>query len=91
MEIHSAGGRRLRDRTVTRPEILGRLYFELRRDLVPIACNNFVELVTGARQYGKDGVKYHYKGTRIHRVVKNLFLQSGDLLDTKGKLLGAQV
>jgi cyclophilin family peptidyl-prolyl cis-trans isomerase len=83
-EIHSSGGRVLRDRSKTKPENLGRLYFELRKDLVPIACNNFLELVTGARQYGKDAIKYHYKGIRIHRIVKNLYFQSGDLLDSKG-------
>lgn len=47
IEIHSAGGRKLHDGTTTIPDNLGRLYFELRADLVPIACANFVSLVTG--------------------------------------------
>ena len=83
-EIVSSGGRMLRDRTKTRPEHLGRLYFELRKDIAPIACNNFLELITGARGFGKDGINYHYTGMRIHRVVKNLYFQSGDLLDSDG-------
>lgn len=32
----------------------------------------------------EDGITYHYKGNRIHRVLRGQFFQSGDLLDQKG-------
>ena len=63
------------------PRIIGRLYFELRKDLVPVASANFLSLVKGS--YGvshKDSVRYHYLGTKIHRVVKNKLFQAGDVL-----------
>jgi len=31
-----------------------------------------------------DGITYHYKGNRIHRVLRGQFFQSGDLLDQRG-------
>lgn len=31
-----------------------------------------------------DGIKYHYKGTRIHRIEKDVLFQGGDLLDERG-------
>jgi len=48
---------------------------------VPVASANFLSLVKGS--YGvnhKDSVRYHYLGTKIHRVVKNKIFQGGDLL-----------
>lgn len=58
--------------------VLGRLYIELRRDLVPIAASNFMALCNGEKGYGADGVRYHYKGTKIHRIVKNVVCQGKD-------------
>jgi len=84
LECQSSGGRTLRDGSITEPINLGKLYFELRKDLLPVSCNNFVYLVTGRKGFGSDGVCYHYKGIRIHRIVKNVLFQSGDLLDEKG-------
>ena len=84
IEIMAAGGRRLRDGSITLPENLGRLYFELRNDIAPVACANFLGLITGKNGYGRDGVCYHFKGVRIHRVIRNLYFQSGDLLDEQG-------
>lgn len=85
MEIQSAGGRLLSTGITTKPEILGRLYFELRKDLVPVACSNFFTLCSGSKGIGDDGINYHYKGIRIHRIVKDLLFQSGDLLDSGGE------
>lgn len=65
--------------------ILGRLYVELRKDIVPVAVANFLSLCSGARGVGADGIRYHYKNCRIHRVVKNLFWQCGDLMNTDGE------
>lgn len=83
-EFHSSGGRSLRDGTITPPQNLGKLYFELRKDLLPVSCMNFVYLVTGKKGYGSDGVCYHFKGIRVHRIIKNVLFQSGDLLDEQG-------
>jgi cyclophilin family peptidyl-prolyl cis-trans isomerase len=84
LEIAALGGRKLRTGEITKQTLLGRLYIELRRDLLPVAATNFYELCTGNRGYGEDGVRYHYKGTRIHRVWSNIVFQGGDLLDTEG-------
>jgi cyclophilin family peptidyl-prolyl cis-trans isomerase len=83
-EIAALGGRKLRTGEITKQSLLGRLYFELRRDLVPVAATNFYELCAGSRGVGADGIKYHYKGTRIHRVVKDVMFQGGDFMDTEG-------
>lgn len=84
LEIAALGGRKLKTGEITKQTLLGRLYFELRRDILPVASANFLELCNGSRGYGEDGVKYHYKGTRIHRILKDHFFQGGDLLDTEG-------
>lgn len=84
LEVSSGGGRLLRNGKYTQPQVLGRMYFELRNDMVPVACGNFLALCSGLRGRGEDGVNYHYKGIRIHRIVKDMLFQSGDLLDTKG-------
>jgi peptidylprolyl isomerase len=81
----SAGGRRTTSGHTTRPRVLGRLYFELRRDLVPAAAMNFMELCAGTKGVAEDGINYHYKGTRIHRIVKDGFFQGGDLLGLDGE------
>lgn len=84
MEISAGGGRNLIGGRITQSQVLGKLYIELRKDLVPVACANFMALCSGLRGWGEDGVNYHYKGIRIHRIIKDLMFQSGDLLDTKG-------
>eukprot|EP01032_Pedospumella_encystans_P010897 gene10897-12715_t len=84
-EVSAGGGQRLRSGEITQPQVLGRMYVELRKDIVPVACGNFLALCTGLRGRGEDGVNYHFKGIRIHRIVKDLMFQSGDLLDAKGE------
>lgn len=85
MEISSMGGRKERNGIISKPTVLGRLYFELRKDLAPIACENFLSLIEGRIGLSPwDGVNYNYKGTRIHRIVKNQYMQGGDLIDSKG-------
>ena len=42
LEISTLGGTKLMDGTITQPRALGRLYFELRNDFVPVACSNFM-------------------------------------------------
>ena len=86
LDIMTAGGRKLLDGTTTLPDLVGRLYFELRKDLVPVCVSNFVDLITGKHGVGRDGVCYHYQGNRIHRIVKNFLFQAGDLLDQRGEV-----
>jgi cyclophilin family peptidyl-prolyl cis-trans isomerase len=71
--------------------VLGRLYFELRQDIAPIACANFLQLVLGtvgktraATEPGFEDV-YRYKGTRLHRIVRNQIVEGGDLRGTDGE------
>jgi cyclophilin family peptidyl-prolyl cis-trans isomerase len=84
LEIKSNGGRLLNTGEFTKPTVLGKLYFELRKDLLPIACSNFLTLCSGSRGQADDGIIYHYKGIHIHRIIKDVLFQSGDLLDSKG-------
>ena len=70
--------------------VLGRLYFELRQDIAPIACANFLQLVLGSvgkmrtHEPGYEDI-YRYRGTRFHRIVRNVLLEGGDLRGTDGE------
>lgn len=44
LEIGTCGGTTLIDGSISRPRTFGRLYFELRNDMVPVACANFLGL-----------------------------------------------
>lgn len=67
MDIGAAGGSRLLTGKLSEAKTLGRLHFELRFDIAPRACANFLSLITGAKGVGSDGIPYRYKGIRIHR------------------------
>ncbi len=86
MDISTEGGRALKTLPVTysEPKLIGRLHFELRGDLVPLACANFLSLIVNAKGVCNDGVKYGYKGCKLYRVVKNLLFQTGDLMNAQG-------
>lgn len=84
LEVWTNGGRKLRNGNITLKENIGRLYFELRKDICPVACENFLTLIKGTRGIDKDGVRYQYKGCKIFRVIKNLLFQSGDLMNDNG-------
>lgn len=59
---------------------LGKVTIELRADIVPIASENFRQLCTGERgKSRKTGVKLHYKGSTLHRVVADKYLVGGDM------------
>ena len=59
---------------------LGKVAIELRADIVPIASENFRQLCTGERDKSrKTGVKLHYKGSILHRVVADKYIVGGDL------------
>lgn len=60
-----------------------RLTIELFHDKCPKTCENFRMLCTGDRETGMTGVKLHYRGTPIHRIVPGGWIQGGDI--TKGR------
>uniref|UniRef100_A0A8C9AQT4 Probable inactive peptidyl-prolyl cis-trans isomerase-like 6 n=1 Tax=Prolemur simus TaxID=1328070 RepID=A0A8C9AQT4_PROSS len=63
---------------------VGRLIFELYCDVCPRTCKNFQVLCTGKEGFSQSGVRLHYKGTIIHRVVRNGWIQGGDIVHGKG-------
>lgn len=85
LEISTRGGLKLPMGGLTQPKLLGKLYIELRQDIAPACCVNFLSLVTGVKGYGKDGTPYRYKGTRLHRIIRDHLFQAGDLLNENGR------
>nr|XP_055186085.1 probable inactive peptidyl-prolyl cis-trans isomerase-like 6 isoform X4 [Nyctereutes procyonoides] len=63
---------------------IGRLIFELYSDACPKTCRNFQVLCTGKAGYSQSGIKLHYIGSVIHRVVPNGWIQGGDIAYGKG-------
>lgn len=60
-------------------EYLGRIIVELYRDHVPVTVQNFIEILIGH-------LGMCYKGCPVHRIVKDRYLQTGDV--TKGNGTG---
>ena len=59
---------------------LGRINIELRADIVPIGSENFRQLCTGERGMSKKtGVRLHYRGNKLHRIVRDKYIVGGDL------------
>lgn len=59
-----------------------RVTFELHNDIAPKTCENFRALCTGEKGT-VNKTKMHYKDSLFHRVVKNGWVQGGDIV-TKG-------
>ena len=57
---------------------IGRIKFELFRDVAPKTVENFRQLCTG--QYKREGKPIGYKGSTIHRIMRNFILQGGDIV-----------
>ena len=74
------------------PRKVGRLEIELRRDLCPLTCENFRQLITGERgtiretdEHGNSRcINLHYKGSRMCRVVRDSHCQGGDIANGNG-------
>jgi len=63
----------------------GRLLIELFSDKCPKTCYNFKCLCTGEKgRSEQSGLKLHYQGSLLHRVVKNGWVQGGDIDIGKG-------
>ena len=84
MDISAGGGSKLLSGGVTQPKYLGRLHFELRKDLVPIASANFLALIDGVKGFSDDGIRFWYKGSTLHRVVRDAVIVGGDLNHSNG-------
>lgn len=63
---------------------IGRLIFELYCDACPRTCTNFQVLCTGTSGFSERGIKLHYKDSIFHRVVKNGWVQGGDIVEGRG-------
>ncbi|XP_028997164.2 probable inactive peptidyl-prolyl cis-trans isomerase-like 6 [Betta splendens] len=66
-------------------EAVGRLLFELFSDVCPKTSKNFEALCTGEQGLSQSGLPLCYKGSLLHRVVPNGWVQGGDIsLERKG-------
>ncbi|NXX13138.1 PPIL6 protein, partial [Podargus strigoides] len=65
-------------------EHVGRLLFELFSDVCPRACENFCALCAGGAKSPHDGRELTYKNSLFHRLVKNGWIQGGDIITRKG-------
>ncbi|KUI58686.1 Peptidyl-prolyl cis-trans isomerase H [Cytospora mali] len=63
-------------------EPLGRVTFELYKDVVPRTAENFRQLCTG--EYKVNGKAQGYKGSRFHRIIPKFMCQGGDFLHGDG-------
>ncbi|XP_038616804.1 probable inactive peptidyl-prolyl cis-trans isomerase-like 6 [Tachyglossus aculeatus] len=65
-------------------ESVGRLVFELFSSDCPKTCENFQTLCTGKAGISPRGARLHYKDSVFHRLVKNGWIQGGDITSGKG-------
>ena len=65
-------------------EPLGRVVFELRNDIAPVACENFRSLCTGWKGLGRFDKPLHYKNNRVHRCIPDRLLMAGDIICQDG-------
>lgn len=64
---------------------VGRVVFELFTDITTKTAENFRGLCTGEYGYGKiHKKKLYYKGSRIHRISEDQYLEAGDIIYGNG-------
>ncbi|NXI45918.1 PPIL6 protein, partial [Galbula dea] len=63
---------------------IGRLLFELFSDVCPRTCENFRALCSGGAKSPRDGRELTYKHCLFHRLVRNEWIQGGDIITGKG-------
>jgi cyclophilin family peptidyl-prolyl cis-trans isomerase len=64
-------------------ESFGTIELELFND-TPRASENFRCLCTGERGMGTQNRKLHLKGNHFHRIIPNLMIQAGDIINGDG-------
>ncbi|KAK0657545.1 peptidyl-prolyl cis-trans isomerase [Cercophora newfieldiana] len=64
-------------------EPLGRITFELFKDVVPRTAENFRQFCTGETK-NSLGRPQGYKGSKFHRIIPNFMCQGGDFLNGDG-------
>ncbi|KFW82301.1 Peptidyl-prolyl cis-trans isomerase-like 6, partial [Phalacrocorax carbo] len=63
---------------------IGRLLFELFSDVCPRTCENFRALCSGGVKSPCNDRELTYKNSLFHRLVKNGWIQGGDIITGKG-------
>ncbi|NXE51084.1 PPIL6 protein, partial [Casuarius casuarius] len=63
---------------------IGRLLFELFSDACPKTCENFRVLCTGGGRSSSSGLELAYRNSVFHRIVKNGWIQGGDIVAGRG-------
>ncbi|BFU23025.1 peptidyl-prolyl cis-trans isomerase, putative [Entamoeba histolytica HM-1:IMSS-B] len=62
--------------------LIGRIKFELFREICPKTVENFRQMCTG--QFIYNGKPTGYKGSCFYRVIKNTVIQGGDIVNGNG-------
>ncbi|XP_066466616.1 probable inactive peptidyl-prolyl cis-trans isomerase-like 6 [Tiliqua scincoides] len=65
-------------------EPVGQLLFELYSDICPRTCRNFWCLCTGEKGTSEKGLQLTYQNSIFHRLVKNGWIQGGDIDEGRG-------
>lgn len=67
------------------PAPFERLVIELLPEASPNAVDNFIHLCNGDKGVAKgSGKSLHYKGSKLHRLVKGFMIQGGDFVFSNG-------
>eukprot|EP00439_Symbiodinium_sp_Y106_P035170 s1914_g4.t1 len=64
---------------------LGRIEFELFKEVAPMTVENFRALATGESGPGLAGSTRHFKGSPFHRIIPGFMCQGGDITHGNGR------
>lgn len=67
---------------------VGKLVFELRKDIVPQTAENFRQLCVGSAAKASTGHPLAFKGSKFHRIIPGFMVQGGDF--TRGNGTGGE-